>query len=148
MRRPGFDLEPTARHPNEKTGTRASGVPAGAARPLNCHDPGTRRTGNLESARLLRAGGLKVKGGGFFGPEADTELDLCARSSEHIGGDPRLSRPLQGRFSKPLADGLFRQDLAVRQPPIVLSDTFHPDQPLAFRQNDRRFDGGATSAQK
>ena len=68
MRRPGFDLEPATRRPNEKTGTRASGVPAGTARPLNCHDPGTRRTGNLESGRLLRAGGLKVKGGGFVEP--------------------------------------------------------------------------------
>ena len=67
MRRPGFDFEPAARHPNRKTGTRASGVPAGTARPLNCHDPGTRRTGNLESGRLLRAGGLKVKGGSRVG---------------------------------------------------------------------------------
>ena len=60
-RRPGFALELEAR-PNEKTGTRASGVPAGTARPLNCHDPGTRRTGHLESGRLLRAGGRQVKG--------------------------------------------------------------------------------------
>lgn len=67
MRRPGFGLEPAARHPNRKTGTRASGVPAGTARPLNCHGPGTRRTGNLESGRLLRAGGPKVKGGGRVG---------------------------------------------------------------------------------
>ena len=73
MRRPGFDLEPEARPPNEKTGTRASGVPAGTARPLNCHDPGTRRTGNLESGRLLRAGGQKVKGGADPGrPDAAT----------------------------------------------------------------------------
>jgi hypothetical protein len=67
MRRPGFDFKAAARHPNRKTGTRASGVPAGTARPLSCHDPGTRRTGNLESGRLLRAGGLKVKGGSRVG---------------------------------------------------------------------------------
>ena len=73
-RRPGFDLEPTARRPNEKTGTRASGVPAGTARPLNCHDPGTRRTGNLESGRLLRAGGLKVKSGEPEGAAPDASL--------------------------------------------------------------------------
>ena len=90
MRRPGFDLEPAARRPNEKTGTRASGVPAGTARPLNCHDPGTRRTGNLESGRLLRAGGLKVKGGGFVEPEADIVLDLRTRRPERIRIEPGL----------------------------------------------------------
>ncbi|MNC49058.1 hypothetical protein D3C75_982080 [compost metagenome] len=46
--------------PNEKAGTRALGVPAGTARPFNCHDLDGRRTAHVSKVRAVYARWVKA----------------------------------------------------------------------------------------
>jgi len=132
-RRPGLSSEPEPR-PNEKTGTRALGVPAGTARPLDCDDPGARRTGSLESGGLLRAGGRQVKGRSVIEPEARREAHLPVR--RRTTRQPRRSCACQRSGPEPLPRRRLREDNAVAQPPGASDNAFKRDRSLPHRSGD------------
>ncbi|EKY25953.1 hypothetical protein HMPREF0185_02661 [Brevundimonas diminuta 470-4] len=61
-------LSSRTRRPNRKTGTRASGVPAGAARPFDCHDLSERRTAHLSKVRGFYARSVNRSRDSQIGP--------------------------------------------------------------------------------
>lgn len=61
MRRPGLSFEPVRDRQTKKPERALRAFRRDTARPFNCHDPDARRTGHLESARLLRRGAVLVK---------------------------------------------------------------------------------------